>query len=68
MSAFPEKLYCNVEEVDGGDFNVLAYNNLITAAREGEYQNSPVRVGIYQLVEVVDATVVESVETTKVVE
>jgi len=64
MSRFPEKLFCNITEtaVEGQDRNVWAYED-VRAAVEGEH---PVRVGIYQLVEVVEAQLVESVETTKV--
>ena len=59
MSKFPEKLFCNLAD-DSDD--IWAYQSL-EAAAEGV---APVRVGIYQLVEVVEARVVTSVETVKV--
>lgn len=65
MSKFPDKIYCNVHDAGGegeNAQNVYAYLTLETAA-EGEF---PVRVGIYQLIEVAEVRVVTSVETVKV--
>jgi hypothetical protein len=58
---FPDKIYCNANaEDDGSDVAVYAYLTLETAA-DGE---TPVRVGVYQLVEVLETRL--TVETVKV--
>jgi hypothetical protein len=62
MSKFPEKLFCNLVDPRADSGDVYTYLDLETAG-EGE---PPVRVGIYQLVEVVEVRVVTSVETIKV--
>jgi hypothetical protein len=61
QTKFPEKLYCNLADSEDGD--VWSYQNLETAASNGTV---PIRVGIYQLVEVVEARAVTSVEMVKV--
>lgn len=58
VSKFPEKLFGNLL----ADGQVNAYTTLAGAADRA----GPIRVGVYQLVEVVEATFVESVSTTKV--
>jgi hypothetical protein len=61
QTKFPDKIYCNAShDADGVDVDVYAYLTLEKAA-EGE---APVRVGIYQLVEVLETRV--TVETVKV--
>ena len=59
QTKFPDKIYCNASD-PGGDVDIYAYLTLETAA-EGE---APVRVGVYQLVEVLETKV--TVETVKV--
>ena len=64
QTKFPDKIYCNVNgDTDVADA-VYAYQDLETAAHTTD--EVPVRVGIYQLVEVVEARAVTSVETVKV--
>ena len=64
QTKFPEKLYCNVSGDEAAAVAVYAYHDLETAAYHTD--EVPVRVGIYQLVEVVEARAVTSVETVKV--
>jgi len=65
QTKFPDKIYCNTNaNDDGSDVAVYAYQDLETAAHSTD--EVPVRVGIYQLVEVVEARAVTSVETVKV--
>jgi len=67
QTKFPDKIYCNVISGDAdGAVAVYSYQELETAAQPNHTDEVPVRVGIYQLVEVVEARAVTSVETVKV--
>lgn len=63
QAKFPDKLYCNLIP-DNPDGDVYTYLSL-EAAAEGD---APVKVGIYTLTEVVEARLIQTIETTKVVE
>jgi hypothetical protein len=68
QSKFPEKLYCNItvnDDDEPGD--IWAYEDLETAAQPGD-EIAPIKVGIYRLVEVVEASIVTTVETKPVME
>jgi hypothetical protein len=66
QTKFPDKIYCNVSGDADDAVAVYAYQELETAAQPNHTDEVPVRVGIYQLVEVVEARAVTSVETVKV--